>query len=478
MEMTRVCMILEGSYPYVRGGVSTWMHDYLNSDTKSTYSLWTICADKEDEGNYRYELPSNVPEVSEICLGAAYDIEIKATAKTSSDIAAIADAFRKIIINNETEPWDVVFERFQSNAQLTELFSSPCFLKLAEDLSQAVGGLGLSDAFYGLRTMLLPVAYVLTQPIPPAHIYHSASAGYSGLLGAMAAYRERKPFVLTEHGIYPREREEELMLAEWIHPALRKVWVKLFYNMSLCAYEKATLVTSLFDGAKQRQIEIGCPPEKCRVIANGIRISDYISIPKRSRNKEIQIGAFVRFSPIKDIKTLISAFCELVQNHPNVHLHIMGGIDDDIYYRECMDLISILRIKNIHIDGYVNTCEAMKSIDFSVLSSISEGQPLSVIESLAAARPCVVTNVGNCNELLICDGECAGICVQPMNPHEMAVAMQRLVDDYELREHMGEIGRAKAKVEFAHEIMMKKYTGIYKEVEEEWQASGLNLEKQ
>ena len=42
----------------------------------------------------------------------------------------------------------------------------------------------------------------------------------------------------------------------------------------------------------------------------------------------------------------------------------------------------------------------MEKLDFTILTSISEGQPLSVLESFAARRPCVTTDVGCCRELL------------------------------------------------------------------------------
>ena len=43
----RICMILEGSYPYVRGGVSSWMHDYILALPQHEFILWTICATKK-----------------------------------------------------------------------------------------------------------------------------------------------------------------------------------------------------------------------------------------------------------------------------------------------------------------------------------------------------------------------------------------------------------------------------------------------
>lgn len=59
-----------------------------------------------------------------------------------------------------------------------------------------------------------------------------------------------------------------------------------------------------------------------------------------------------------------------------------------------------LGVRDLIFTGRVNVVEYMEKLDFTILTSISEGQPLSVLESLAARRPCVTTEVGCCRELL------------------------------------------------------------------------------
>ena len=83
-----------------------------------------------------------------------------------------------------------------------------------------------------------------------------------------------------------------------------------------------------------------------------------------------------------------------------MRLHIMGGVDDEEYAEECYALVDQLKIKNIIFTGRVDIVKYMEKLDFTILTSISEGQPLSVLESFAARRPCVTTDVGCCRELL------------------------------------------------------------------------------
>lgn len=64
-------MILEGCYPYVRGGVSSWMHEYIQGMPEHEFVLWVIGAKAEDKGKFKYELPRNVAEIHEVFLDDA-----------------------------------------------------------------------------------------------------------------------------------------------------------------------------------------------------------------------------------------------------------------------------------------------------------------------------------------------------------------------------------------------------------------------
>jgi glycosyltransferase involved in cell wall biosynthesis len=189
----------------------------------------------------------------------------------------------------------------------------------------------------------------------------------------------------------------------------------------------------------------------------------------------VDIGAVVRMAPIKDIKTMIYAFFELSCRKDNVRLHIMGGVDDQEYADECYALVKQLNLEDkIIFTGRVDVIAYFEKLDFTLLTSISEGQPLSVLESFAARRPCVTTDVGCCNELL--EGKPgdslgkAGFYVPPMQRSKLADAMERLCESRELRLRMGEIGQRRVYEYYRYSIMLTKYRDLYKEVETQWQA--------
>ena len=461
----RVCMILEGCYPYVFGGVSSWTHNYIQAMPDVEFVLWCIGAKAESRGKFKFQLPENVKEVHEVFLDDA--LRMKMDRKKMALTEKQRDAMMHLFQCEKTD-WDELFELFQvQKVNPVSLLMSKDFLDMLIELChQDYPYISFSDYFYTIRSMMLPELYLMTQEIPEADIYHATATGYGGLLASMGKWKYQKPMILTEHGIYTREREEELLRASWVLPYFRQQWIDLFYTFSDCAYGHADKVTALFQRANLTQEELGCPPEKLCVIENGIRYERFENIPLKKPNGYVDIGAVVRIAKIKDIKTMIYAFAEVKAEVPNARLHIMGDVDDKEYFEECKLLIKQLEIKDIIFTGVVNVIEYMEKIDFTILTSISEGQPLSVLESFAAQRACVTTDVGCCRELLEDSdgfGE-AGICVPPMHKERLAQAMVQMCKDEEMRYRMGLAGKQRAATRYTHEMSMGRYRKLYEEV--------------
>src|SRR5690606_7123014 len=118
----------------------------------------------------------------------------------------------------------------------------------------------------------------IREQIPEADLYHSVSTGYAGVVGALAKRLYNKPFLLTEHGIYSREREEEIIKADWVKGYFKDMWIQYFYRLSACAYQNADWITTLFGRNKEIEIELGCDQEKIEIIPNGVDIAKYKDI--------------------------------------------------------------------------------------------------------------------------------------------------------------------------------------------------------
>ena len=79
----------------------------------------------------------------------------------------------------------------------------------------------------------------------------------------------------------------------------------------------------------------------------------------------------------------------------------MGPTDEDEEYaRECFDLVELMELPDVVFTGRVNVTEYLGGLDFTILTSISEGQPLTILEGYAAKLPAIATDVGNCRGLL------------------------------------------------------------------------------
>ena len=141
---------------------------------------------------------------------------------------------------------------------------------------------------------------------------------------------------------------------------------------------------------------------------------------------------------------------------------------DEEYAQECYELVKQLKLENIIFTGRVDIVKYMEKLDFTILTSISEGQPLSVLESFAARRPCVTTDVGCCRELLEGKEEDvygkAGYYVAPMYRDGLALAMEKMCESRSRRLRMGKNGQARVKAYYRQERMIRLYRELYEEV--------------
>ena len=471
----RVCIVAEGCYPFVVGGVSSWVHSLIQLFPETEFVILAIAANRSQRGKYAYELPKNVSAVYELYLD---DVDWSGSKKLHRKRLKKEQyqALRSLILDQDIE-WDVLFDLFQKeNVSLNALLMGEDFLNAVRDCynlkySQIV----FSDFLWTMRSIYLPLFLTMQTEIPRADLYHCVATGYAGVLGAMAKHFYGSRLLVSEHGIYTREREEELIKAKWVEGIYKNIWIDQFRKMSKLAYNEGTLITSLFEHARELQIELGCPIEKTMVTPNGIRVENLQNIPGKTEEDEgkINIGAVLRVTPIKDVKTMIQAFGFAKEKDDRLKLWIMGPWEEDREYaEECFQLVSDMEIPDVVFTGRINIRDYLGRMDVTILTSISEGQPLTILESYAAHKPVIATDVGNCRELLfgVNDGfGDSGILTHIMNIEEIAEAMVTLAWHKELREQMGEAGYKRVKQFYRIEQMKEVYRNIYKEFADQQQ---------
>lgn len=275
--------------------------------------------------------------------------------------------------------------------------------------------------------------------------------------------------MISEHGIYTREREEELIKAKWVQGIYKDIWIEQFRKMSNLAYDRADLVTSLYEHARELEVELGCPFEKTMITPNGIPVESFQDLPgKDEEEKEwVYIGAIVRITPIKDIKTLIHAFSFAKETEPSLKLWIMGPWEEDQEYaNECFELVESEGIADIEFTGRIDVKEYLGRMDLTILTSISEGQPLTILESFAAHKPVIATDVGNCRGLIMGESDefgAAGIVTHIMNVEEIAWAMVSMARNKTMRLQMGENGYQRVLAGYEYSSMIETYGNIYRD---------------
>lgn len=487
--MAEICLLLEGTFPYVTGGVSTCVYQLIRETPQVDYFILFIGANKSDKREYKYPIPSNVLLIKELNL---FDYNIQAEPKplnVNFDWNVLYE-FHEELKRGDFSKLDYImqtfFDPYSRVCDPNDIFSSQEAWALIEKLYKKVKpGPSFIDFFYTWRFTHYPFFQVLGADIPRASLYHSLSTGYAGLLGATAKMRYKMPFFLTEHGIYTHERKIEISMANWIasggdaiqaqvkNSFFKEWWMNLFKFMSYLAYDKADVISTLFLENKNKQIAYGAAPEKVRVIPNGVNFDMLSSLKRNETSEKLIIGLVGRVVPIKDIKTFIKSIALLKQRcNREFNVLILGPTDEDFgYFQECLGMVRLYGLEDvISFPGRVDVKQYYPKIDILILSSISEGQPMVILEGFCLGIPVVATNVGSCRELIygMTDADRAlgqaGLVVPFGQPDQLADAMQDLLVNDEKRKEFGANGKKRVERYYREQDTVKNYLLVYNEL--------------
>lgn len=487
----QVLIIAEGTYPYIRGGVSTWIHDLINGLKDFTFGVVFLGGRRKDYGDIKYTLPDNL-----VYLSTAYLFEEKKRPKPKyirGEDAAF-ELIRRMHKNfkngSMSVPEEVLNYRFFTEVVKYEdfLYSKKAWEHIVDMYSNYAIVEPFVDYFWNIRNLHTPL-WVVADVAKRMEgldfdIIHSPSAGYAGLLSSFLKRSSGKPFILTEHGIYTRERKIDLLSAEWlvdkrlfIHKytgdvsATRRVWIEFFIRLGSIAYSSANVIVSLFETAKRIQISYGADPQKCVVIPNGVDIGLYSEALKNRQEPLPKVVALIgRVVPIKDVKTFIKAIKLLVEKIPDAEGWVVGPTDEDPeYYEECLNLVKVLGLENkVKFLGFQRTVEILPKVGVLTLTSISEGMPLIVLEGFAGGVPCVATDVGSCRQLIygglnqedVALGK-AGEVVPVRDANALAESYARLLTDQTFWKNCQEVALKRVRRFYSRETFLENYKNLY-----------------
>jgi glycosyltransferase involved in cell wall biosynthesis len=455
-----VTLILEGTYPYVRGGVSSWVHDLIIGLPDLSFALVYLGAEKTEQQQMpRYETPPNVRATYRHFLMDPAPVAARRCAGSDPFFAANDslhdwfhcpvgalddDIFRAAILQEGRSGEQCAMEFFHSEAAWSQILGS--YLHFCPETA-------FLSYFWAVRNTHGPLIKLvdIARTIPRSTIYHAVSTGYAGLLGAMLHRLHRRPLVLTEHGIYTKERQIELRAlflrdGQGCFDAApdsglqhhEQLWVRLFQGMGRLVYAAADPIISLYEQNRQRQIIDGADPARTRIIPNGVNVERYAPLrQRRPANIPRVLGLIGRIVPIKDIKTFIRAVHALVGMMPDAEGWLIGPEEEDpAYVTECRELVRMLQISNnIKFKGFQRVDDVLPGLGLLVLTSISEAFPLVIGESYASGLPVVTTDVGACRDLVEGAGQddralgLAGRVVPIFDPQAVALAAYELLSD-------------------------------------------------
>jgi polysaccharide biosynthesis protein PelF len=504
-----VCLLLEGTYPYVSGGVSTWVHQTITALPDIQFSLFFIGSSRETGVKYKYTLPSNIIAIEEVYLHEPNSGVVRGVADDEL-VHTVVDGLRQLVLDRDmTKEAQLVLTLSQTIQKLGRTCDFQAFWKhpliwtlITEIYEVLAAEEAFLDFYYAVQALFEPVWKLVVgcDRIPPARMYHSLCTGYAGFAAGLASTNYGSCFLLSEHGIYVRERIADLHKARWItdppvvrpslfrNPSmLRMLWIEFFQVLGRFAYQTSNYVTSLFEKNALSQVEFGAEPKRIEIIPNGINVTDFYQLRGKRRAKRqtsqnrLNVGFLGRVVQIKDVKTLLKSARVVANELPHVQFLIAGPMDEEKEYaEECQNLARHLGLENnVKFLGPQKPAEFLLELDIMLLTSISEGLPFVVLESFAAGIPIVSTDVGACRELI--EGRAdespnygPGGFVVPVGDAEMlGNAMVRILTDPHLGDQMGEAGRLRAENLYSNTTVVNRYRQLYQLTPKDFTRTGL-----
>jgi len=199
--------------------------------------------------------------------------------------------------------------------------------------------------------------------------------------------------------------------------------------------------------------------KKVNYLANFSELNDSKSITTLKGNEGKRIVCLAAFRPQKDHLNLLNAFNKIHTIYPDWTLHLVGGNNDDHYFKTIMSFIDENNLSSsIYIyDACLDVKNVLNQADIGILSSNSEGLPLSLLEYGLSKLATVVTNVGDCSYVVADYGK----VVPKENSTELMNAIEVYILDKELRKKQGTLFYNHVQSEYSSKQYFEKLLKVY-----------------
>jgi len=492
-EPADIALLLEGTFPFVSGGVSSWVNQIICGLPEYTFSLFFLGGNRDYYDGYKYRCPDNVVHLECHYLMESWSEKKPKSIKGNINIYEQVDKMHHCLRSHiqkidEDILLTVMSALGKKNALSRDdfLYSEQSWKQIKNYYNKYCTDPSFVDYFWTIRTMHAPLFILaeIVEKMPPVKVLHSVSTGYAGMLGMMLERTKKLPYILSEHGIYTKERKIDLAQADWITDAsetfgtsldddvsyIRRLWIRFFEGIGKLTYSSTDPIISLYEGNRLRQIDDGAERDRTQIIPNGIDIERFKKLRQLRPDGIPPILALIgRVVPIKDVKTFIRAMRTICNKIPDAKGWIVGPEEEDADYAiECHALTESLNLQNnVEFLGFQKVDDIFKKISLIVLTSISEALPLVILEAYASGVPALATDVGSCRELIEGNNEqdkaigLSGRVVQIANPEETANAAIELLTNESVWKASQQAAIKRVERYYTQKEMFAKYRNIY-----------------
>ncbi|OLL11269.1 glycosyl transferase family 1 [Actinomyces oris] len=504
-----VAIVMESTYPYLKGGVSAVVHDIITGNPDLTFGIIHITWDSHSPLKDLYGMPDNVAWVKVLYLSMeehqedflrARPRDLRMNRRQRRELSRrILGALLALAQDGQTEPlWDLISEGLSASRRypVWAILGTREFMEAYHDMMPDLG-MSMTDIFWCLRDFFSLAYAVLAEPVPRAQVYHAHTTGYAMLLGVNAAREHGTKVLLTEHNLYVRdtvntllERRLDLNIRLTDYRTFdvtgrERMWMAWWLEMGRLCYPYAYASTYLYPRAITEANELGGDSGRAIVIPNGIVTSEFDAsyaarlaaieeIKKEGADKHLwKLVYIARVVPIKGLLDMIDSVRLMVDRGLNIHLDVCGPTEHmPSYFEQCLTRIVEQGLESvITIRGTVKVRELLPEFDLFVLPSYNEGLPVVSLETMGAGIPTVSTDVGAVRSvvedmIVTDDGQTwdpCGIIIEPGDPTVMADKVQEVISDVDLYERLSL--NARGRVEAAYDLVKvnASYNKIYRQ---------------
>lgn len=210
----------------------------------------------------------------------------------------------------------------------------------------------------------------------------------------------------------------------------------------------------------EAMLDRGVPGTHLAYIPNGVDCEHFYPAKEEERPHTPLILCVARLAKDKDHATLLEAFSRLAQKDPAARLRLVGEGPEEASLRARIASMPDGVANRIDLAGAsADPAPHYREASLFAMSSIREGQPNTILEAMSSGLPVCATAVGGIPDLL--GAEQGGLLSEPRNAEQLAMNMERMLADADMRNRMGIRNRRFAEESFSFSSMIKNHEDLF-----------------